>query len=319
MRTIQTDIRFPLSSVKPFETLSRYRAHCIEETRKRSAGAARRAVSPVTGAPLKPFGSVEGFEYLICPDTGSLFLASLPGAAAWAGLLQEVRRFRHSPGGFHSELAASRADHVYQPKVDWIQETLALQGMRGRALLEVGTPPGDLGELLRKNGSFSRVEFADETALAEGRPELTGSFQAVVLLESLDRSPDPARLVEQAGRCLDRGGMLFVTSLVASGFDFQALGTRNRYFYPPDRTNCFTLKGLRRLLEKFQFELVEISTPGVLDLQIVRAHLAQDPALPVSRFERELALADEPVQQAFQAFLQENGLSSFARLAARKP
>ncbi len=320
MRTIQTETRFPLSSVKPLETLSRYRAHCLEETRKLlSRGSARRTASPVTGSPLQPFGTVDSFEYLICPDTGSLFLASLPPAEAWSGLLKEMHRYRHSPGGFHSELAASRETHVYQPKVEWIQETLALQGIRKPALLEGGSLPGDLKELLEKSGSFSRVEFTDEAALARGVSTAgKGAFQAVVLLESLDRSDDPAGLVEQAERCLSRGGLLFVTALVASGFDFQALGTNNRYFYPPDRTNCFTLKGLRRLLEKFKLELVEVSTPGVLDVEILQAHLAQDPSFPVSRFERALALADEPVRQAFQSFLQENGLSSYARLAARK-
>ncbi len=321
MRTIQTETRFPLSSVKPLETLSRYRARCMEETRRiLSQGSSRRTVSPVTGSPLQPFGSVDSFEYLICPDTGSLFLASLPPAAAWAGLLKEMHRVRHSPGGFHSELAASRGTHVYQPKVEWIQETSALQGIRKPALLEVGNAPGDLQELLSRSGSFSRVEFADETALAHGGfPAGKGAFQAVVLLESLDRSDDPVRLLEGAQSCLSKGGLLFVTALVASGFDFQALGTNNRYFYPPDRTNCFTLKGLRRLLEKFKLELVEVSTPGVLDVEIVRAHLIQDPSLPISRFERAIALSDEAVQQAFQSFLQEKGFSSYARLAARKP
>lgn len=320
MRTIQTEARFPLSSVKPLEALTRYRAHCLEETRKLlSRESSRRAFSPVTGSPLKPFGTVDSFEYLVCPDTGSLFLASLPAAADWAGLLKETHRVRHSPGGFHSELAASRGTHVYQPKVEWIQETLALQGIRRPALLEGGSAPGDLQELLTRSGSFSRVEFMDETVLAHGAsPAGKGVFQAVVLLESLDRSDDPARLLEQAERCLARGGLLFVTALVASGFDFQVLGTNNRYFYPPDRTNCFTLNGLQRLLERFNLELVEVSTPGVLDVEIVQAHLAQDPSLPVSCFERALALADEPVRQAFQSFLQEKGLSSYARLAARK-
>ncbi len=317
MRTIQTETRFPLASVKPLEALNRYRAHCMSATQKAmESGVSRRSTSPITGATLQPFGKVGSFEYLICPDTGSLFLGALPPASVWANLLKQIHQHRHSPGVLHAELATSRADHVYQPKVEWIQETLALQGIRRPAVLEVGIPPSDLEELLTKSKAFSRVECADETALARGG---NGAFQVAVQLESLDRSADPVALLEATHRSLSKGGLLFATALVASGFDLQVLGTENRYLYPPDRANCFTLEGLRRLLERFGFELLEVSTPGVLDLEIVQAHLAQDPSLLLSRFERSLALSDEPTRQAFQSFLQERGLSSYARVAARKP
>ncbi len=324
MRTVQTETRFPLSSVKPLEALTRYRAHCLSETQKAlGAGSSRRSASPITGAPLQPFGKVGSFEYLICPDTGSLFMAELPPSETWAKLLRQIHQHRHSPGVFHSELAVSRADRVYQPKVEWIQETLALQGIHRPALLEAGMPPSDLEGLLTRSGTFSRVECVDEMALAhEGlsrQSSFEGDFQVAVLLESLDRSDDPVRLLEKTQRCLSRGGLLFATALVASGFDLQVLGVENRYLYPPDRTNCLTIQGLQRLLERFKFDLLEVSTPGVLDVEIVQAHLAQEPSLPLSRFERSLILSDEPTRQAFQSFLQGKGLSSYARVVARKP
>ena len=323
MRSVQTEMRFPLSLVKPLEALNAYRTYCLIETRKvTGSGTSRRTASPVTGSTLEPFGKVGPFEYLVCPESGSLFLAELPASNVWAALLSQSHQHCRSPGGFHAQLAASRSDHVYQPKVEWIQETLALQGIQQPALLEAAVPPSDLSALLTQSGAFSRVECADEMALAHGnlarRSSYEGSFQVAVLLESLDRSDDPVQLLEAVQRCLSRGGLLFVTALVASGFDLQALGTENQYLYPPDRTNCFTLKGLSRLLEKMKFDLLEVSTPGVLDVEIVQAHLAQNPSLPLSRFERSVVLSDEPTRQAFQSFLQEKGLSSYARVVARK-
>jgi hypothetical protein len=111
---------------------------------------------------------------------------------------------------------------------------------------------------------------------------------------------------------------LFITALVRSGFDFAALGTHNLYLYPPDRANCFSLDGLERLLSDAGCSLIEVSTPGVLDVEIVRAHLAHDPSLPISSFERQLVTGDEDTRRAFQAFLQENKRSSFARVLAQK-
>lgn len=323
MRSIQTQFTFPLSSVKPLEGLMGYRAFCLEATRRALADGAphRRERSPVTGAPLETAGTVGGMEYLRCPDTGSVLLAELPPPERWARLLEEVTRFRHSPQAFHAGLAQSRTDHVYEPKLEWIQDALRLQGVERPRLLEVVTPPSDFTALLRESGTFAEVLAVPEMALAHEESAAGDGptpMEAAVLLESLDRVDDPAALLRAVARRLADGGMLFVTALVRSGFDMAVLGLRNLYLCPPDRTNCFSLAGLSSLVQQAGFTLLEVSTPGVLDVEIVRAHLAQDPSLPLSPFEREVLDDDEETQAAFQTFLQQRGLSSFARIVGRK-
>lgn len=323
MRSVQTQVRFPLSSVKPLEQLLEYRTLCLDRTRQTLCGpVTRRTVSPVGAGPLAPAGTVEGLEYLRCRETGSLFLAQLPAWQTWAQLLEAVGRHRQSPGAFHSALTQSRAETVDLPKVEWIAQSLRMQGLRSATLLEVASPPMTFGRFLRQRGEFVQCLAADEMRLAhlgEVPPELKGrKVQAALLLESLDRVDDPAALLREVHPLLAAGGLLFVTALVASGFDLAVLGLHNLYLYPPDRANCFTLPALRVLLEQERFELIEVSTPGVLDLEIVGSHLARDPALPVTGFERALVQSDPKIRFAFQAFLQENGMSSFARCVARK-
>lgn len=110
-----------------------------------------------------------------------------------------------------------------------------------------------------------------------------------------------------------------MTALVASGFDLAVLGLKSLYLYPPDRANCFTLRGLSMLLEQAGFHLLEVSTPGVLDVEIVTAHCARDPSVDLSPFERQLIESDQHTKDEFQAFLQQRGLSSFARMVMKKP
>ena len=324
MRSIQTKVRFPLSSVKPLEHLAGYRRYCLTETaRAFQGGIHRRLRSPLSGEPLQKAGEVEGFLYLRCPTSGSLFLAEFPDPEAWADLLSSVNRYRHSPDTFHLGLAQSRTDHVYFPKVEWIEETLALQGMRRPRILEAVVPPSDLSVLLRRSGAFSAIEPVDEMRLTHGGrmgegPSLREGFQVALLLESLDRSDDPVALIERVGQLLESGGLLFVTALVCSGFDMEVLGLNNQYLYPPDRANCFSLNGLKQLLEGSGFSLLEVSTPGVLDVEIVQAHFQADPSLPLPGFLRQILGSSEETRMAFQAFLQQQGFSSFARIVARR-
>lgn len=320
MRVIQSSLHFPLASVKPLDRLLSYRAYCLRATQDAFArGSVTRSASPATGGPLEPFGEVDGFIYLRCANTGSLFLSQV--APDWGRLLAEISAYRHSPQAFQSELAAARAEAVYQPKLDWIVNTLHMQGVRRPRVLECVTPPGEFTAFLAGSPAIADVVVATEAELIEaGRHEATGQsrVQAAVLLESLDRADDPEQLLRGVRQALSPGGLLFVTGLVASGFDMAVLGSRNRYLYPPDRTNCFTLEGLERLLARMGFDLLEMSTPGVLDVEIVLAHLAHDPSLSLSAFERALLMANDETRTAFQTFLQENRLSSFARLVGRR-
>ena len=320
MWSIETDHTVPLSSIKPFEGLLPYRERCLAETRQACrAGTRRRTLSPVTGAVLQPAGSVEGFEYVQCPDSGSLFLAELPSAAAWAGLLSAVNRFRSSSETFHAGIAEERQEHVHSPKLEWIRSSLRMQGEGRPSALEVATPPSESTKLLEDCGAFRRVTTVNEMDLAAQPgstvPEDVG---AAVLFESLDRVEDPARLLRAVSNRLVPGGLIFVTALICSGFDIAVLGLRNLYLYPPDRTNCFSLSGLEALLRGAGFALLEVRTPGVLDVEIVQTHLRANPGLPLSDFERRLLAADHETQQAFQTFLQQHRMSSFARIIGKK-
>lgn len=320
MRTVQTDVRFPLASVKPLKRLSTYRETCLTLTRQAlEESPRRRERSPIAGALLEPWGKVDGLEYLRDPQTGSLFLAQLPDWKRWARLLKEVSGVRNSPEGFHWELAPSRAENVYLPKLEWIQETLRLSGIVRPLLLEALTSPSDFSQILDRQDLFSQILTVDEMELAHlsGESPLK-KVQAALLMESLDRVDDPKGLLQGVGHHLTQGGLLFVTGLASSGFDMAVLGARNLYLYPPDRTNCFSIEGLKRLLEENGFSLLEVSTPGVLDVEIVQAHAKEDPEVSLSPFEEQLIHSDRETQSAFQAFLQERYLSSFARIVARK-
>lgn len=318
MRTIETSAAFPLSGVKPLDRLADYRRYCLAQTTAAlREGGRRRDRSPVGGGLLEPYGDVEGLPYGRDPENGSLFLAQLPRPSVWASLLTRISQYRNSPSAFHTDIAQSRTDHVYAPKLEWMRDTLRLQGLGQPRVLEAVTAPSLFTHLLRENGLACEVVTVEEMGLISSMPK-PQPCEAAVLLESLDRVDDPAALIEAVSGCLVDGGLLFVTALVASGFDVAVLGTRNLYLYPPDRANCFSLQGLSALLERYGFTLLEVSTPGVLDVEIVQTHCQRDPTIPLSPFERQLLQSEPETRQSFQTFLQQRGMSSFARLVGRK-
>lgn len=312
MQSIQTFSSFSVAQTKPLEAVRKYRRFCVAEVEKLlQKGGGRRSVSPVTGEPLEPWENVDGIEYGICSQTGSLFMVAMPDKEEWSALLKKTADYRMTQI-FQKEVTQARSENVLQPKMEWISNTVRIHGLRKPTLTEVSTPSSPLLPLLQSQTLFGSVESAEE----EGTfPE----SDIVLLPETLDRVLHPKQLLEKAVRALRPGGVLMLTSLVASGFDFTLLGKENVYFYPPDRANCFSLQGLKRLVENSGLSLSEASTPGVLDVQIVKAHQKEGLSLPLSSFDRDLLEGDEETLSVFQGFLQQSGRSSFARIVAKKP
>ena len=315
MKSTQPGLTIPLASVKPLENLQGYRSRCLLAAREAlDAEAINRTDCPSCDQALQAWGNVEGFDYRRCGQCGGFFLSNVSSPDRWAALLKTVAEYKLAPDGFHAPISTSRNESVYLPRLDWIRHTLRLHGLTEPRILEVTAPPSVFTDVLKKSGAFREVVPISEE---DGAGGAEGSAGAAVLLESLDRTSDPGGLLSAVVQRLERGGLVFITSIVASGFDVATLGLRNRYIYPPDRTNCFALESLVKLAKRCGLEPVEVSTPGALDVEIVDGHRRQYPEVALSPFERQLLDSEPERREAFQTFLQENLMSSFARVVGR--
>ena len=79
-----------------------------------------------------------------------------------------------------------------------------------------------------------------------------------------------------------------------------------------------SIEGFRRLFERAGLEVVSVSTPGVLDVDIVRNVYRKTPELFTgNRFVRQL-MANDSQAAMFQEFLSGNCMSSHAWVFAKK-
>ena len=146
------------------------------------------------------------------------------------------------------------------------------------------------------------------------------NIDVLSLIDGIGFSSDASVLLNTAYNILSPGGLFFLTTTLSSGFDLQVLWEQSKNIIPPVRLNLFSEIGLLQLINEIGFECIEFSTPGILDTEIVCKAMKSQSLREFPRFVSYLMKhKNENTHRLFQEFLQENRLSSYARLLLRKP
>jgi SAM-dependent methyltransferase len=282
-----------------------------------------------------PAFDTDGYRWNECRACQSLFVSPRPSPEALRRFYTDSEAVRFWTGSFFKETAEARRERMFRPRARDVATLLEGTGRRGDAVLvDIGSgyglfleevarlgvcrtvvgiePAGELAEVCRGKG-FPVIEAFVET-LPAGAPRA----DLVTAYEVLEHTFDPLAFLRSTATLLRPGGLLLFTTLVASGFDVQVLWQHAKGASPPQHLNLPSLEGLRRLVARTGLALVELTTPGQLDVDIVRNTMAENPALVVPRFVRQLLDAGPACERDFQALLQRYGLSSHARVVARR-
>lgn len=276
-----------------------------------------------------------GFAYASCNDCASLFQSPRPTLAAFEAFYQDSASARFWADEFFPAVAEARREKIFRPRVERLAQLCAKRGMDVGAIIDVGAgygifldewrrhspatraiaiePSASLASECRKKG-FEVVESIAEKAIG-----CLDVGDAVVCFEVLEHVYEPLEFVRVLARLTRRGGYLFVSTLGVDGFDIQVLWERSNSIFPPHHINFLSVAGFETLFRRAGLIDVEVITPGVLDVDIVRNAANRDAS--VLDGQRFLAgvMANPHTSEAFQRFLADNRMSSHTWIIARRP
>ncbi len=268
-----------------------------------------------------------GFMYNECTSCRSLFVSPRPNIEALNEYYATSAASRYRKEHYARETANARRFHVLRSNVFWMAQIAAWRSTGG-SYVDIGTLFPALYDEVHSQQMFEQLyslePLADLRDVAEklGVVLCTDPPQGVgvaTAFEQLESQFSPAGFVETAANMLDDGGVLFMTTRTGSGFDHQILQDRTPYVFVPEHLNLLSVEGISVLVERCGLELLELSTPGQLDLELVEHAAAHDPSIRLPDFVRYLLdNRDSEAHLDFQSFLQKHRLSSHVRIAALK-
>lgn len=256
-----------------------------------------------------------GLAYRECDSCGTVFVSPRPPAAAIA------EYYRGSPAALFwrervlRETDATRREKLAAPRAEWVADGLAEH--RPQAASGIDFSPHGTAVVEQLASMLPGVRVRPIAADGDAALPLEGADFAIAF-DAIDRAADVRALVGRVHAALGPGGVFFVTAPTISGFDLQVLWDRSPSVLPPDKMNLLSIDGFSRLFAAPAWEIIELSTPGMFDVENVRHAMAQAPGEPWPRAIRRLTDGGDTARLELQEYLQRHRLASFARLVVRR-
>ena len=268
--------------------------------------------------------SKNGFVYRECNKCGTVFMTPRPDK----GMLHDF--FEKSEGleYWNSKLvqdSVPRNEHIFEPRVRWIHESLDFNENSSRKFLDFYSKYSPFIKKISQIPDFSKkVSYRPidniQNDLSRYNFEIINDFEeekysVITAFEVFDRFYSPRSVLKTIKANLEKGGLLFLSTTSASGLDFQFLLKKSKNLIPPIHLNIFSVEGIIKLLEDFDFEVVELSTPGSLDIQNLENQIDE---IQLPKFFIDIIKnRDFYVKESFREFLQRARLSSHMRILAK--
>ena len=275
-----------------------------------------------------------GFRYEVCARCGTLYVSPRPTPAMQETFARQSEATVYWGTHFYRETAEARREKIFRPRAALIAD-LVRTGVvpRTGVFADVGAGYGIFLEeiaALRLFQDVVGIEPAPQLAnvcrdkgfrvVEKMMEEVEGVLSSDLLtaFEVLEHVFDPATFLGSCAAALSEEGVLLFTTLTIDGFDLQVLWNESKSIYPPQHINLISVAGLQALVNRSGLEIISITTPGQLDIDIVANAVLDNPSLPLPRFVARLLSRDIEVRAAFQSFLQRANLSSHVRVLARR-
>ena len=278
-----------------------------------------------------------GLDYYECAKCGSLYISPCPTDKAIDNYYRNSEASSYWKNILSRNTEDKRKEKIAEPRIQWIVDAVNeyLKNIDSYVDFNTNNPYfidrilKDLERVREKiivNPRFdgisnynNRVKIIEDKSGNYDMDIKPDSVDVISLFEVIDRISDMDKLLHSINSMLKSGGLCFVTTLSISGFDLQVLRKESKSIFPPDRINVLSLEGIEILFKKYGFDCIELSTPGLLDVEIVASALRDNPSLDLPGFIKYfITKRGAETHEAFQEFLQMNRLSSYVRAIFRK-
>ena len=256
-------------------------------------------------------------DYLRCDECGSLFAVCDEETIREYLTYDRLNEFRLSDA-YQRQITGNRKDS-WQEYLEWVEvRTYRFLGRNKELnILDLGNRLTGFIDMIKGSDICGEYRLTESVGFSDTEFQDSESADIIFCNDVLKTDTNPHERIEDVKHYLKKNGLLFIGARAGSGFDVITLKENNTRICPYEHILLPSVRGMIKLLTDNGFEVLEITTPGVMDVKYVMDDIGKLDAR--EEFVRHLLReADDGTLQEFQRFLQKSCMSSYIRVIARK-
>ena len=271
------------------------------------------------------------FSYFECASCNTLFVNPRPKKEAFSDYYTKSSSIKVL-ADLYKETQKLRRKKMWKPKAEMIFKILKKRKILNYDCVDIGGGYGFFAEeilKLRKRNiviiepspfmaeeckkkKFEVVQKFLENVQKQDLPKNNKFFTCFELIEHLH---DPSKFIKNVGKLMNKGDLFIFTTLSSTGADILTLWDNSRSVSPPHHINFFNPRSIEIFLKKHKFKILEISTPGKIDIDI----LHNDRSMVKDRFWKIfLKIASSTDKAKMQSLISNINLSSHMMVVCKK-
>ncbi len=272
------------------------------------------------------------FTYCLCPNCKTLFVNPRPSEKAFSEYYTKSASIKFFATNYYKKTKKNRTNKIWKPKAKMIYEIIKKYKIKNTNFIDIGGGYGifakEISKLVKSNvvviepspflaaecrkKKLKVVEKFLENVQEEDLPNGKKVFTSFELLEHL---VNPSKFIKNTRKLMKKNDLLILSTLSSTGADILTLWDKSKSVSPPHHINFFNPKSISIFLKKYKFKIINISTPGKLDINI----LDNNKILIKDRFWRTFAdLASESEKSKMQNLISNINFSSHMMVICKK-
>lgn len=269
----------------------------------------------------------QGLGYRRCRDCELLYISPAPTEDMHLDYVIGSQAMAYWREMTPSSMKISRRP-MYRERAAYAQAVLRRLGCHARTSLELGAGNGEFAEELALASGMEKIVLLEPQALQMDLPNveiITGGFEeierserkfdVVFAWEVIEHILEPDHFLRLVRKAMKPGAPLILSTPNERSVETRKLGAHSSNILF-DHVRLYNPQAIAALLKRNGFRVVELSTPGQLDVERLQNFLYCNPEAFEDDPALRLILGDESSARNFQEFLRENHLSSHMRVVA---
>lgn len=279
--------------IRPQVIFDRYLELAAEDTKNYFKDSEKEHINcPACGAKGNFAFFKNNFQYDECNKCLTLFVSPRPISSALDRYYTEAPSVEYWATTFYKETADARRELLWKPKAKRIVSTASkyLNENDSYTVVDIGGGYGIFCEEIEKIANCDTIVIEPGPKLAEicrskqlnviqkflnevDINELPSSQKIFTSFELFEHLHSPHEFLSDVYHIMNKGDIFIFTTLSGTGLDISVLWENSKSVSPPHHLNFFNPKSMPMLLEKVGFKNIDITTPGKLDIDILKKNI----------------------------------------------